>query len=232
MGRMEASPDGRRVLGVFAKQPLPGEVKTRLAATTSAEWAAQVAAAFIADSLNRLAAIDARRIVVFAPAGAEAYFTSVRLFGFDTLHQGDGDLGRRLQRFLSGQLGAGASAVVIVGADSPTLPPTFIKQALDILTTADVVLGPATDGGYYLIGCARRVPPIFDGIDWGGCTVLAETVARLGREPLRLGLLPPWYDVDTLDDWRVLCGHVAALRRAGVDPGVPRTEQLCLAELS
>jgi glycosyltransferase A (GT-A) superfamily protein (DUF2064 family) len=86
-----------------------------------------------------------------------------------------------------------------------------------------VVLGPATDGGYYLIGCARGVPPVFDGVGWGGPRVLAETVARLGATPARLALLPPWYDVDTLADWWALRGHLAALRRAGLDADVPHT---------
>jgi glycosyltransferase A (GT-A) superfamily protein (DUF2064 family) len=117
--------------------------------------------------------------------------------------------------------------VVVVGADSPTLPTAFIEQAFDQLADKDVALGPATDGGYYLIGCARRVPPIFSGMTWSGRTVLEETVARLGDPSIRLALLPPWYDVDTLDDWRALRGHLAALRRAGIDPGVPRTESLC-----
>jgi glycosyltransferase A (GT-A) superfamily protein (DUF2064 family) len=89
------------------------------------------------------------------------------------------------------------------------------------------VLGPATDGGYYLVGCGRRPPPIFEDVAWGGPTVLAESVARLADPAWRLALLPPWYDVDTRDDWRMLCGHLAALRRAGLDPGVPHTEALC-----
>jgi rSAM/selenodomain-associated transferase 1 len=230
MGRMTSSPVGKRVLGVFAKQAVPGQVKTRLAASRSAEWAAGVAAAFLGDSLDRFAQIDARRIVTFAPDSAAAQFATVCPRGFDLIPQGDGDLGRRLERFFGTQLRAGAESVVVVGTDSPTLPPAFIEQAFEAVATADVVLGPATDGGYYLIGCSRRVPPIFHDITWGCRTVLAQTVARLAEAALRLALLPPWYDVDTLDDWRMLCGHVAALRRAGMDPGVPCTEQLCLAE--
>jgi glycosyltransferase A (GT-A) superfamily protein (DUF2064 family) len=116
--------------------------------------------------------------------------------------------------------------VVLLGTDSPTVPVAWVGQAFAELTTADVVLGPATDGGYYLIGCARRLPPVFAGVAWGGPTVLAETVARLADPSWRLALLPPWYDLDTLADWRMLRGHIAALRRAGLDPGVPHLERL------
>jgi rSAM/selenodomain-associated transferase 1 len=219
----------RRVLGLFAKHPLPGQVKSRLAAATSPGWASQVAAAFLADLLDRLAFIETRRIVAFTPTDARPYFASAGE-RFELVCQGDGDLGCRLQRFLGAQMAAGAEAVVVVGADSPTLPLTFIEQAFDRLDAADLVLGPATDGGYYLLGCARRVPPIFENIRWGGSTVLAETIARLAGASCRLSLLPPWYDVDTVDDWRMLRGHLAAIRRAGIDPGVPRTEALCQSD--
>jgi rSAM/selenodomain-associated transferase 1 len=216
----------RRVLGVFAKQPVPGQVKTRLAADTSPEFASQVAAAFLAEWLDRLVAIDARRVLVFAPAGAQAYFSTASA-AFELVPQEDGDLGRRLESFVAAELIAGAEAVVVVGADAPTLPTAFIELAFGQLADNDLVLGPATDGGYYLVGCARRLPPIFSGIAWSGSTVLEETVARLADSSIRLALLPPWYDVDALDDWRMLRGHLAALRRAGLDPGVPRIESLC-----
>jgi glycosyltransferase A (GT-A) superfamily protein (DUF2064 family) len=102
----------------------------------------------------------------------------------------------------------------------------YIRSAFAHLLEHDVVLGPATDGGYYLIGCARRVPPLFDGIAWSTSRVLAETVARIQDAGLALALLPPWYDVDTLHDCQVLRGHLAAMRRAGIEPGASRVEAL------
>jgi uncharacterized protein len=216
-----------RVLGLFAKWPEPGQVKTRLAAVSSPAWAADVALAFLRDLTDRLGLFAARRLLAFAPASAAARFAGLVGDRFGLVPQAEGDLGRRLSCFLGEQLAAGAGSVVVVGADSPTLPLAHIEQAFAELERADVVLGPATDGGYYLVGCGRRVPPIFDGIAWGGPTVLAQSIARLADPAWRLALLPPWYDVDTLDDWRMLCGHLAALRRAGLDPGVPHTEALC-----
>ena len=126
----------------------------------------------------------------------------------------------------AGKLQAGAERVVVVGADSPTLPVAYVEQAFGALEQADVVFGPATDGGYYLVGCARRLPPIFEDSVWSHRRVLAAAIARLNDPSWQVALLPPWYDVDTLEDWLTLRGHVAALRRAGVDPHLPRTQEL------
>jgi rSAM/selenodomain-associated transferase 1 len=216
----------KRVLGLFAKWPEPGRVKTRLATATSAAWAADVALAFLHDLVERLGSVGDQRVLAFAPPEARALFAGAVGGSFALLAQTDGDLGQRLSSFLTEQFAVGAGSIVILGTDSPTLPLAFVDQAFTALEEADVVLGPATDGGYYLIGC-RRVPPIFDGIAWGGPTVLAETIDRLTDAAWRLALLPPWYDVDTLDDWHMLCGHLAAQRRAGLDPDVPHTEALC-----
>jgi rSAM/selenodomain-associated transferase 1 len=216
-----------RVLGLFAKWPWPGTVKTRIGAATSPEWAAGVARAFLGDLVRRLAGVGDRRVLAFAPRDAEVLFAEVAGPSFALAPQAEGDLGQRLSSFFNDQLAASAGSVVVLGTDSPTVPLAFIDEAFTALERADVVLGPATDGGYYLVGCSRRTPPIFEGVAWGGPTVLAETVARLVDPGWHLHLLPPWYDVDTLDDWRMLRGHVAALRRAGLDPGISATEALC-----
>jgi rSAM/selenodomain-associated transferase 1 len=197
-----------------------------LAAATSAAWAARVARAFLLDTVERLARIDAVRVLAYTPPSAQRYFGEISKSRFHLIPQTDGDLGRRMASFFAEQFQAGAAAAVLVGTDSPTLPLPFIVQAFQELERADVVIGPSTDGGYYLIGCARRVPPLFEGIAWSTSQVLAETMASLGDPRWRLALLPPWYDVDTLDDWRLLQGHVAAQRRAGFDPDLPHTERL------
>jgi rSAM/selenodomain-associated transferase 1 len=215
-----------RVLGVFAKWPAPGTAKTRLAEGDPG-WGARVALAFLLDTLRRLAAVDAARVVAFAPAEREAEFAAVA-GRFSLTPQGEGDLGQRLETFFEGQLDAGARAVVVVGADSPTLPVEYVERAFADLERADVVLGPATDGGYYLVGCGSDCPPLFRGVAWSTGRVLADTVAALGDPRWRLALLPPWYDVDTPADWTLLRGHLAAQRRAGIDPGVPHTEAVVL----
>jgi len=216
----------RRVLGLFAKLPLPGQVKTRLAAESSPEWAAQVARAFLLDVLERLAVVPARRVLGFAPPEAQDYFAAAARDRYLVCLQAAGDLGQRMAAFFAEQFRAGAEMVVLVGTDSPTLPLALVDQAFRELEQADVVLGPATDGGYYLIGCKKQVPPIFEGVAWGSDRVLGHTIARLTDLTWQLALLPPWYDVDTLADWRMLCGHLAALQRAGIDPALPHTLEL------
>jgi rSAM/selenodomain-associated transferase 1 len=185
-----------------------------------------VALAFLIDTLSRLSSLSIRRLVVFAPVCAEQDFVTLTGKHSDLTPQAEGDLGQRLASFISSQLALGASRVVVVGTDSPSLPVEFIERSFVALDDADVVLGPATDGGYYLIGCRDCLPPVFEGIRWSGEAVLADTIARLSDPRWRLALLPPWYDVDTPADWAMLRGHVAALRRAGIDPGIPRTESL------
>jgi rSAM/selenodomain-associated transferase 1 len=220
------TPPRDRVLGLFAKWPTAGTVKTRLSADGDPDWSARVARAFLLDTIQRLAVVDARRILAFAPRDRESEFAAVVAGRFDLLPQEEGDLGQRLAAFVQRYLDAGARAVVVVGTDSPTLPVAHVEQAFAELEQSDVVLGPATDGGYYLVGCGATRPPIFEGVAWSTGRVLTDTIATLTDPRWRLAVLPPWYDVDTPDDWAMLRGHVAALRRAGIDPAVPHTEAL------
>ncbi len=213
------------MLGIFAKQPIAGQVKTRLARDTSAEFALRVAEACLHDSLDRLAAVQATRVIVYAPPSWSTYFWRD---GFEAVPQGDGDLGARLQRFFAVARSRGYQHVVVVGSDSPTLPSVYLEQAFAALATHDVVVGPAFDGGYYLIGSSIESLTMFDDIPWSTSKVLEATISRLADA--RLALLPPWYDIDTVDDWAMLRGHVLALRRTGVDPGVPRLERLIREE--
>src|SRR5262245_50355180 len=128
------------VLGVFAKRPRAGEVKSRLASATSGEWAARVAEAFLADTLSRLSAVAASRYLNFTPDDALAEMTARAGGAFIPEPQGEGDLGERLARFLR-ECPEGCF-VVVVGSDSPTLPVAHVEQAFDELSHADVVLGP------------------------------------------------------------------------------------------
>jgi rSAM/selenodomain-associated transferase 1 len=190
------------------------------------------------DTLDKLAGVAAQRVLAFAPPDAEAYFAEVVRGRFELMPQVEGDLGQRMAAFFTQQLAAGADKVVLTGADSPSLPTDYIERAFAELEQVDAVLGPATDGGYYLIGLklpsplaaegpgVRGLPPIFEGIPWSSERVLTETVARLVERSWGLALLPPWYDVDTLRDWHTLQGHLAALERTGTDPGLPNIRRL------
>jgi uncharacterized protein len=145
---------------------------------------------------------------------------------FELIAQPQGDLGCRMANFFETVFKQAITRAVLLGMDSPTLPSSYISSAFEQLESVDLVLGPATDGGYYLIGLSGSVPPIFQNMNWSRPDVLTNTLERLRGSPYRLGILPPWYDVDTLDDWQMLRGHLSALRWAGVDPKVPHTEKL------
>ncbi len=226
----------QRTLGLMAKQPVPGNVKQRLAAVTSPEWAAKVYEAFLLDQLDRFQILSVRRVLVYDPPEAKDYFTGIAGDRYQLTPQVGGDLGARMRAFFEAEFAAGMRAAVLIGTDSPTLPETVIAQAFAELARADAVLGPATDGGYYLMGLARLIPQLFEEINWGTKRVLEQTIAQLQKLQLqkaqlqttafRLAMLPPWYDVDTIDDWQCLRGHVAAMKAAGLDPRIPRTEIL------
>ena len=222
----------RRIVGLFAKQPIVGSAKTRLAQATGSDWALRVAQAFLEDSLDRVSQVDATRAIVFAPSSAASYFFQFSQDRFELIPQGEGNLGERLEHFFTDSRQQGFSRIIAIGSDSPTLPIPFIEQAFQLLVNHDVVIGPATDGGYYLVGCGVKQYPLFADIPWSTSGVLESTVRRLNEASARIALLPPWYDVDTLDDWTMLCGHVLAMRQAGIDPGVPRVERLIREQIT
>jgi rSAM/selenodomain-associated transferase 1 len=225
-------PEGS-VLGIFGKKPEAGRVKTRLAAAFGPEAAAEIHEAMLFDLVATWSSEDVlapggggRRVLVFSPGDAGPWFDARVPAAFALQPQVEGDLGERMQAFFAGEFADGATRVVLIGADAPTLDPTLVISAFLCLEGRDVVLGPATDGGYYLVGSRHAEPPIFEGVDWSTPDVLGQTIDRLRDTGLSLAVLPPWYDVDTPDDWRVLAGHIRALRRAGMDPRLPRTEAL------
>ena len=223
-------PDGA-VLGVFAKRPDPGRAKTRLAAELGDVDAARVAEAMVLDladlwGSDRFLAAGGRRVLAFAPNDAGPWFDARVDAAWSLAPQGDGDLGARMRSFFAAEFADGASCVVLIGSDSPTLDPSIVVSAFLTLEHRDVVVGPSCDGGFYLIGARSACPPVFDEVSWSSPDVLGQTIDRLRDTRLSLGVLPPWYDVDTPEDWRTLCGHLRALRRAGIDPGLPRLETL------
>ena len=186
----------RRVLVVFAKWPQPGRAKTRLSQAIGTLHAMTLARAFLADTLAlaELSGAD-ELLVAYAPRRARTEFRRIapeaRLVA-----QPNGVFGSRLRAALRAGHARGAR-VVLIGTDSPTLPATTLRAAFKRLDAADVVLGPATDGGYYLIGARRPLPStVFARMPWSTTTVAAETLRRLAAAELRVAVLPRWYDVD------------------------------------
>ena len=145
------------------------------------------------------------------------------------------DLGERLTLATQWAAEHGYTKILLVGSDSPTLPTLYISEALTLLDTRDIAIGPSTDGGYYLIGfsavnVAVAVPFVFEDIAWSTADVFEQTVARIRLVKATVGLLPPWYDIDTAEDLAFLHAHISAMRLAGDTVQAVRTESL-LTEL-
>jgi rSAM/selenodomain-associated transferase 1 len=204
-------------LAIAAKQPERGRVKTRIAAGIGDDRAAELCRCALRDTLALVSrVVNVQRMLSYAPATAEArHYFEMEAPTFELLPQCGADLGRRIGD-LFGRLTDRFSPVVLIGSDSPDLPATFIEQAFALLTQADAVLGPADDGGYYLIGLNTMAPALFEGIDWSTDAVAEQTRARASESGLRLAELPRWHDLDTVADLRLLAAPGAPLTRAFV----------------
>ena len=205
---------------LFAKKPAPGAVKTRLQSHLSARDAARLYEALLLDCATALHATKAvAKVVAFAPANAEEAMRTLlaRIGTFEYVPQPEGDLGQRMEGLMQWAFARGAERVVLVGSDSPSLPVAYIDEGLALLREKEVVLGPSTDGGYYLVGRRKGESRIFQDVAWSTGMVLEQTLGRLGTQTL--GLLPPWYDVDTPADAGFLKVHLEALARVGSTQG-------------
>jgi hypothetical protein len=186
-------------LSIFVKAPRPGEVKSRLAGDLGPAAAAQVYAALLGTVCRRLSGLPGGELA-FAPDDAADELEPYRPPGWALRPQGAGDLGARLLRTVQQLHADGADRIVIIGSDCPDVAPGDITDAWAALETEDVALGPAADGGYWLIGLRQPRPALFADIPWSTDRVLAETRERCRRLGLRLRLLRQLRDVDTVAD--------------------------------
>ncbi|MEM7272827.1 MAG: TIGR04282 family arsenosugar biosynthesis glycosyltransferase [Actinomycetota bacterium] len=187
---------------IMAKRPKPGASKTRLSPALDADEAAALSECMIADAVEIMTEAAAARPgvevrIAGTPADAGGYFAGLAPTAGFVAQQG-ADLGHRLDHVLSATLAEGTGLVVAVNSDSPTLPPALVVDAIDTLAgqTVDVVLGPAEDGGYYLIGWKRPHPRLVTEVTMSTATVLADTLAIAAEEGLTVALTEPWWDVD------------------------------------
>lgn len=191
------------LLVIFAKEPVPGQVKTRLCPPLGPAAAAALYRCFVEDVLEEMCRLSELDIALaYTPPEALAFFRRLVPPRVRLTPQSGGDLGERLTHACQDALAAGYRAVLVRNSDSPDLPGELIRQAAESLSRGQVqaVLGPAPDGGYYLVGLS--VPPrdLFQDIPWSTCTVLAKTRERFKERGLSLKLLPPWADIDSFND--------------------------------
>ena len=187
----------------MARAPSAG--KTRLAPYLSPRRLEALRRALLADTLEVIArarAAEDEAVVFVAPAGSEAEIATLTAQPFSYVAQVEGDLGQRMKAAFEELLIARrCQAALLVGSDIPFLDRDIIEEAREAVGSTDgVVLGPADDGGYYLIGMSRLHAAVFDGVAWGTATVLAETLRAAERAAISTRLIRRAFDVDTIED--------------------------------
>lgn len=193
---------GQVALGVMCKVPRSGASKTRLCPPLAEDEAAALSACFIADVAAVIHALPpdlgAQGVAVYTPFGSEDGLDDLLPAGFGRLGQRGADLGERLLHATEDLLASGFEAVCLINSDSPTLPSALLHRVMASLRQPGdrVVIGPAIDGGYTLIGLKHPHPLLFRDITWSTGHVLAETLTRAASGGLSVSLLPLWYDVD------------------------------------
>ena len=192
----------RPVVIVMVKAPSAGFAKTRLTPPLSEVDAASLASCFVQDVINSALRIVPNLIVAFSPRDGRALLEALLPADLRWLEQQGGDLGERLDAAITYAANLGCGPIIVIGADSPTLPDSLIETARDALATGktDAVLGPTVDGGYFLLGLRNRVPHLFQNIDWSTPLTYEQTASNITGLGLRLLELPQWYDVDTFSD--------------------------------
>ena len=207
----------KRSILVFAKYPEPGFAKRRLTPPLSREAAAALASAFLRDTCANLRPLEnIRKTVSFTPLERESELRRLVGSGFELEPQVDGDLGQRMRGAAERALADGG-AVVLLGADTPTLPVRRIEAAFAALerTDTDVVLGPTVDCGYYLLGFKTVRRELFESMEWGTPAVLPSTLSVLRSLGLAVEVLEPWFDVDRAADLDFLRCHLEILALKG-----------------
>jgi rSAM/selenodomain-associated transferase 1 len=220
------------ILAVFARAPELGRVKTRLCPPLTADEAVRLHRALVEDTLDHLLKLNRpglSRVLLLSRPLLQATDLDVPR-GWTVGIQSPGDLGAKLASFFYGAFRREVLRVVVLGSDSPTLPLEVVHDAFEELSRVDVTLGPAADGGYYLIGLRRFLPDLFRGISWGTDRVLQQTKDALEKLGHRYKLLVPWYDVDRPRDMEKLREEIGYLQRANPDL-VPKRSAAALPEI-
>lgn len=198
-------------LAVMTKAPVTGASKTRLAPPLKPNEAAELSACFLRDTCDNILLTGLNKAVegvaVYTPTGAEAFFDGLVPASFSRISQRGSLFGDRLFHAAEDLFSLGYDSLCLIDSDSPTLPSEFLQAAVSALAPPGdrMVLGPAEDGGYYLIGLKKPHRRLFEDVDWSTSRVLAQTIERAKEIELPVTLLPVWFDVDDAATLRQLC---------------------------
>ena len=190
-----------RLLIVFVKSPRPGKVKTRLAQSVGSRAACLIYQILVSRVLAQIRSLRSVQLR-FHPANASKEIREWCRRGWTVAPQGAGDLGQRLKRAFRQAFSTRWERVAIIGSDCPEVTARDIEHAWNALEGNDVVLGPAHDGGYWLVALRQSIPKLFSKIPWSTDRVLATTLANAKSAGARVHLLRELADVDTEDDWK------------------------------
>ena len=207
----------------MARAPEIGRVKTRLAATVGTSAALEIYRWLGRRAISAACEVrDATVVVQLTPANQQSsiveWLGAPDMSGIRTRPQVEGDLGARMRAAIADALDGGATSAIVIGTDSPDLSSSVIEQAFDMLAHCDVVLGPAYDGGYYLLGVRAAHPVLFEDIPWSTDDTMRRTIDAAQSAGLRVALLDSLADIDTADDWRAWTASAAAAGQGA--PGV------------
>jgi rSAM/selenodomain-associated transferase 1 len=186
----------------FVKFPDPGQVKTRFSRVLGDEKGAAIYGNFVLDMLDTLVESGYPIALCFAPQDRIEAFKSWLGCGWRYLPQKGHDLGERMENAFQDAFRMGCETAILIGSDFPDLPSEIIEDAFSSLARHPAVIGPALDGGYYLIGFGRDTfaQSVFQGVAWGGDAVLELTLSRFRKIGQPVHILPAWNDVDTHED--------------------------------
>ncbi len=204
----------KNALILFAKDPVRGKVKTRLTELYDPQIICDLYKCFLTDSINQIKQVKGvDRFAFVFPNLSSGYFEFLESNSLKVELQEGENLGQRMEVAIRQKFKMGYERVVIIGADSPTLPIKYIELAFN--SERDIVLGPSTDGGYYLIGMKEKFLSVFEGIDWGTERVLEQTLHWVRQIKATFELLPVWYDVDFPNELAFLKTHLDCMELAG-----------------
>lgn len=212
-------------VAIICKTPIAGQSKTRLSPPLLPEECAALSACFISDLSSTISSLtddgDVAGYAVYTPHGSEQDLRRLLPDRFELVLQGPGDLGARLHKGICDLLSAGYDGAILVNSDSPTLPKSILRAAVDAVRGGDnVVLGPAIDGGYTLVGLSKPHQRLFEDIPWSTETVYSLTLERAAELGLPVISLPRWYDVDDAATLQMLEAEVF-----GTHPPFSTTEE-------
>jgi uncharacterized protein len=210
-------------IAIVCKTPVAGKSKTRLSPPLRPDECAAISRCFIRDLSATIQSVadegDALGCALYTPVGSEPELRRLLPTAFRLTPQGDGDLGARLLKGACDLFDAGYAGAILVNSDSPTLPRAVLRQAVDALREGDnVVLSPAADGGYTLIGLSRPHPRLFEDMPWSTPEVYQRTLDRALSIGLSVVNVPGWYDVDDASSFQMLEDELAGQRPAFAAP--------------